>query len=103
MCSCSAIEVPLERGADLRSRTVEEDALVALGDVERLADLPRVAALDVAHRDHDALRRRKLVDGGEHDLERLAVGERLLGEALPVAGIGPPMPGEGIAGAAEAL
>ena len=82
---------------------MQEHALVALGDVERFADLLRVAALDVAHRDHDALRRRKLVDGGEHDVECLSVGEGLVGEPLPVAGIGPPMAGEGIIGAPEAL
>src|SRR5215210_8832662 len=103
MCSCSAIKVPLERAADLGAGAVQEHALVALGDVERLADLPRVAALDVAHRDDDALRRRKLVDGGQHDVECLSVGEGLVGESMPRAGVGPPMAGEGIVGATEAL
>src|SRR3954451_5532725 len=103
MCSWSAIEVPLECGAYLRAGAVQEHALVALGDVERFADLLRVATLDVAHGDHDALRTRKLVDGDEHDVECLSGGEGLVWEPLPVARIGPPMAGEGIMGAPEAL
>src|SRR4051794_40591957 len=103
MCSWSAIEVPLERAADLRAGAVQEHALVALGDVERFANLLGVTARDVAHRNHDALRGWKPVDGGEHDVEFLSVGEGLGGEPLPVAGVGPPMAGEGIIRATEAL
>src|SRR5215210_28213 len=103
MCSWSAIKMPFERAADLRARTVQQHALVALGDVERLADLLCVAALDVAHRDDDPLRIRQSMDRREHQIERLAIGELLRGELLPVAGGGTPVAGERIVCAAEAL
>jgi hypothetical protein len=53
--------------------------------------------------DDDALRRRQLVDGGEHDVERLALGECLFGQPLPIARVGPPVAGERVVGATEAI
>src|SRR3954452_10201604 len=103
MCTCSAIEMPLERAAHLRSRAVEEDALVALGDLEHVADLVRAATVDVAHRDDDALRTRQMLDRGDYDPQRLAIAQRVFGQALPVAGVRAPMPREGIVSRAETL
>ena len=47
----AAVEVALELAADLRARAVQQHALVALGELERRADLVGVPALDVAQGD----------------------------------------------------
>src|SRR4051794_13746744 len=103
MCSCSAIEVALQGAADLRARAMQDHALVALRDVERVAHLLRAAALDVAHRDDDALGRGRGVDRGDDALERPPLAERLARQSPPVAGVGPPVAREAIVGAAEAV
>src|SRR5215211_8048357 len=103
-CECnSVIEVPFERGPDLGARAVKEYPLVALRDVERLADLLGAAARDVAHRDHRPLRFRQRLDRRLGDVDRLASQQSLLGPRAPVAGVAVPVPGEGLARRAETL
>src|SRR6266545_7319304 len=67
----SGVEMSLEHAADLRAATVELNALVRLGQPQRLADLTRGAAFDVAHRDDDPLDRRQRIDRARHPSKRL--------------------------------
>src|SRR3954468_7811124 len=89
----SGCEIGLQRRADLRARPVQEYALVDLADVERVADLLGRPALDVAQDDDLALARRQVVDGHADAVDGLAAQQALVGEALPVARRGRPMPG----------
>src|SRR5215217_4248003 len=93
----SAIQVPFECGLDAGAGAVEQHPLIALGDIERPADLLGTAAGDVSHRDHHALRSRKLLDGPHDDIERLAAEQRVVRKRGPVAGIRPPVAREGAA------
>src|SRR3954453_10584594 len=102
MWSCdSAIEMPFQRGPDVGARAVEEYPLVALGHVERVADLLGAAAGDVAHRDHRALGVRQGLDRRLGDVDRLSPQQALLGPRAPVAGIAVPVTGERFARRAE--
>src|SRR6185369_18064581 len=58
-----ATELLLERGADLRPGSVEEHALVRVGEAQALAHLVGRPPLDVAQRDDRLLARRQRRDG----------------------------------------
>src|SRR5688572_21108931 len=99
----SAIEVPLERGAYARARTVQQDALVCLGDVERRAHLLGGVSLDVAHADDRLLRERQLRDRAHGHAQGLAVLEDAVGGRVPVGWERAPAARVLVLGAAEAL
>src|SRR4051794_5466559 len=98
-----ATEVPFEVGTHSRPRAVQQNTLVPLRYLEGLAHFLWAAAGHVAHRDHDALGLRKLLDRVGHDLECLAAEDHLFRTLAPVGGISPPVPGKRVAGAAETL
>src|SRR5918992_3765161 len=99
----SVIEVRLQRGAYLRARAVQQDALVGSRQVERAADLGCAETDDVAHRDHPSLRRGQVNDDPLHDLERLEPDEFVVGLRAPVARIDLPVAGEHLTRGPEAL
>src|SRR3954447_16426164 len=80
---------------------MQENALVSFAQLERLADLLRAAAGDVAHRDHDALCIWKLLDRVGDDLKRFAPEDHVFRPVVPVRGIRPPVPRKRIARTAE--
>src|SRR6059058_2050424 len=79
----SSAQLLLERLANLRPRAMQEHALVRLAELEQLADIVRLPALDVAEDDHVALFRRQLFDRGFQRVERLASAEMLFGQLVP--------------------
>src|SRR5437762_12555406 len=95
--------MPLQLRADARTRPMQEDALVAVAQSERLAHLFRTPAADVAQRDRRALRLGQLLDRRADDLHRLRAEQGLFGQCRPVARVLAPVSGERLAGVAEAL
>ena len=77
------LEVVLELGPDLAARAVQQHALVAGGELERLRDLLRLPALDVAQDDDLLLARRQLGDRGADLLQRLGRQQLLVGHPRP--------------------
>jgi len=73
----ASAELFLERLPYLRARAVEEHALVRLAELEQLADIVRLPALDVTEDDHLPLLGRQLFDRSFQRVERLAPGEML--------------------------
>src|SRR5918994_3124636 len=88
-------EIALELRAHPGAAAMQEHPLVALREIERLADLICRAALDVAQRDHDALRGRKLLDRAKNYLPDLTREEPLL-RRLPTSRSDGPVPGIGL-------
>src|SRR3954454_18531960 len=82
---------------------MQEDALVCLAELERLADLPGAADLDVAHADHRALGGRERGDRGDDEVERLALVQGLARQLVPVRGEDLPAAGIPVAAPAEAV
>jgi hypothetical protein len=79
------------------------DPLVAVGDVERRADLAGVPALDVAQHEDVRLARGQLGDRVADAVERLTAEHALLGQRAPVRRSGRPVPGPAVAFRPEAL
>ena len=97
-------EIALERGADLAARAVQQDALVAVADAQRGADLlglpsPRRRAA----RCTSAWRGGSVAIASCTQRERLAAQQALLGQLAPVRRRGGPVAGPAMALAAEAV
>src|SRR3954447_13505748 len=88
----SGCEIGLQGRAHLRTGPMQQYALVDLADVERVADLLGRPALDVAQDDDLTLARRQVVDRHADAVDGLAAQQALVGEALPVARRGGPVP-----------
>src|SRR3712207_1400410 len=73
----------LQRLTDLRARSVQQDALVGLADLERRADLLRGEPADVPERDDRALAFRQPLDRVAHDRGGLAGEQPRLRQRLP--------------------
>ena len=97
------LDVALELGAHLRAGAVEQHALVPLGQAEHVAGLLGREPVDVAQRDHGALRRRQRHDRGDDPLLRLAREQPLLGDAVERARRRRPRPAAGHARVDEAV
>src|SRR3954467_5573200 len=65
------VEVALQLTADLRARSVQQDPLVRVADLERCTYLLRGPAFDIAHRDDDPLALGKPLDRLAHARHRL--------------------------------
>ena len=72
-------EIPLENSAQAAAPAVQEDALVGLAQTKHLAHFGRRPALNIAKRDHDALRRRQAVQLTLKDPHRFAADDCILG------------------------
>lgn len=85
----------LERCANRRASAVEEDALVAVRDLQNSDDIIGAKPLNISHRDDDALQLREFFDGVLDDLEELLLLQALLGVYLPTKGRLGPVPSLG--------
>jgi len=68
----------LQRGANLRSGSMQEDALTSLGNPENVTDLGRIQSFDVSQRDDRALARGEVRDGRLQALQGLTSQEQVL-------------------------
>src|SRR5919204_1947982 len=88
--SNTLIQVPLHGPPDLAARTMQQDSLIRLRDLQDVTDLPGAPPFHVSQRDDLALAGRQGVDGPGYVIEALLRQEPRLGSAFPARGeLGP--------------